>query len=1127
MDTNDFRDLKQRVKELLEDIASQLQFNKDTNSRKPLVLVCCAMVAFVTVCVLLGTVAAGDAGQSFPVHINEILASNTRYPNADGVCCDFVELYNSASYPVDLSGFSLSDGGSSTRFVFPADTQIGPKSYLVVYCDKLAENVNYARFGLSRAGGEKLYLIDSNGAVSDSVDTFATGLNEAMILKEDGTWSVSPQATPGNRNDEHANAGQALHNAELSPVRISEIMSDNSGYANEDGLFCDWVELHNTSKKDVDISGFVLSDSVTVDKYVFPQGTVVPGNGYLVINCTTEETGDLIAPFGLSQLGDESVVFKNGEGRIVDIVDCVSLNTNESLMLGNDDLWTRTKESSPGYENTQEGYLAYLEAIGVGSRKVEISEVMSAGQTVLADGFGDFSDWVELYNISSETVNLKGWFLSDDPQKPAKWEFPNTELLPGQRLVVYCSGRDSYEAGELHANFSLSASGEHVVLSSPLGVAVHSVAFGRGEAEHSFVCDGASGEVFATDYPTPGYSNDIAGYEQFCAAQTPVGPLAIWEVMTSNDTYLPQELGNCYDWVEIRNVSKESVLLSDYSITDDPDAPQAYVLPDKTLKPGESVAIILSGDSQLSTKKYDHAGFALNAKQDKLLLYSNEGSLLDYVLLRKIPLGYSYGRRADTGGFFYMNPTPLQDNQSGYRLITQMPAASVDPGVYVQNEGLDVSFSSDGEIYYTTDGSDPSVSSLRYEGPIHIDETTVLRAMAVEDGKLHSSIYTSTFIFETGHSLPVVSLVTDPDNLWGDNGIYKDSHDVKELKRPAHISYTGQDGSFDINCEISMHGMTSLLVQDKKSFTVRFQDNYDGPLNYDIFEDEEITYFSSILLRADQEDVFSTYIRDNLYGNLAYEYSDSLISMRNKYIVLYLNGEYWGIYSIREHHSVEHYASHMGFPIDSVTMVKNYATAGTEMYPVHRYCDRTDFSVQENYEELKKILDVNSFADWIIIQAYCGNFDIYGNMRYYYSSVDGLWRCGLVDVDLGMFRDKNFEDLKTTLHHSVFVNALYSNEEFQDLLAKRLAELLKGPLSDAYINAKIEEMADMVRPELAREKERWGGTISQWERMITRLHNFATGRAEESVNSLCSALHFTKEEKEFYFGDLIAELEKK
>ena len=69
-------------------------------------------------------------------------------------------------------------------------------------------------------------------------------------------------------------------------------------------------------------------------------------------------------------------------------------------------------------------------------------------------------------------------------------------------------------------------------------------------------------------------------------------------------------------------------------------------------------------------------------------------------------------------------------------------------------------------------------------------------------------------------------------------------------------------------------------------------------------------------------------------------------------------------------------------------------------------------------------------------------------------------------------------------------------------------------------------MADMVRPELQREKDRWGGTIPQWERMVKRLHNFATGRAEKSVNSLCSALRFTPEEKEFYFGDLIAEFEK-
>ena len=1117
--------LKKNLLELLDDIATQVKYNTEETSRKPLMITAAALALVIAVCVIFGVFASDGSGHTHPVYINEVLASNTRYPNGDGVCCDYVELYNGAGYVVDLSGFCLSDGGNSTRYEFPSGTVIGPHEYLVVYCDKLAESQDYARFGISRGGGEQIHLINSNGAVSDSVLTVSTGLNEAMIRKDDGSWGLSVQATPGQKNNETALEGQALHNPDISPVRISEFMSDNSGFANGEGLFCDWVELHNTSGEPVDISGFTLSDSVSVDKFVFPAGTVLEADAYLVVNCTMDVEGEMIAPFGLSQLGEESVVFKNHEGKIVDIVDSTPMDTNQSMALGSDDVWSVTRESTPGFENSSAGYEAYLQKLGVGIQNVIISELMTAGQTLLADASGQFPDWVELQNISDETVNLKGWFLSDNPEKPTKWRFPEVLLAPGQRLVVYCSGQDSAQEGQLDTNFSLATTGESLVLSSPLGVSVHAVSFGKGEEDCSFIFDVEAKEIISTDYPTPGYSNDMDGYEQFCMSNEAKGPLAIWELMASNDWYLPQALGKCYDWVEIRNISEEDVKLSDYSITDDPDAPGQYVLPEKTLGPGESIAVILSGDQSLTNQRYDHANFTISVKKDSLFLFGTDGDLVDFVRFRDIPLGYSYGRTGSVGGFYYMKPTPKKDNDSGSRLISQMPRASVESGVYVQTSGVDVTMESDGAIYYTTDGSDPGPSSKRYDGPIHIEKTTVLRAVAVEDGKLQSGVYTSTFIFEDSHSLPVVSLVTDPDNLWSADGIYKSTYDIKELKKPANISYSGSDGTFALDCEISMHGMTSILKQDKKSFTVRFRDNYDGALNYDIFEDGQITWFSSILLRADQEDVFSTYIRDNLYGNLAYDYCDTLISMRNKYVILYLNGEYWGIYSIREHHSEEHYASHMEVPLDSVTMVKSYATAETAMHPVYLYCQKTDFSKQENYEELKTILDVTSFADWIIIQAYCGNFDIHGNMRYYYSSADGLWRCGLVDVDLGMFRGAHcFEDLRSILHHKVFVRALYSNEEFQDLLARRLAELLAGPLSDEAVNSKIEEMADMVRPELAMEKDRWGGTIPQWERMITRLHNFTNGRSKEMIDSLCNTLNFTQEEREHYFGELLARM---
>ena len=124
----------------------------------------------------------------------------------------------------------------------------------------------------------------------------------------------------------------------------------------------------------------------------------------------------------------------------------------------------------------------------------------------------------------------------------------------------------------------------------------------------------------------------------FCAAQIPSGPLAIWELMSSNDLYLPQALGKCYDWVELRNVSQEEILLSDYSLSDAEDVTDLFVLPEKTLAPGASVVIILSGDPALSTATYAHAGFSLNAMEDSLYLFRN-GELNDCVYLKEIPLG--------------------------------------------------------------------------------------------------------------------------------------------------------------------------------------------------------------------------------------------------------------------------------------------------------------------------------------------------------------------------------------------------------------------------------------------------------------------------------------------------------
>ena len=1092
------------------------------NHKKPNMKItfwCAGAVLLLVSVVLIAFFVHSDRGVVYPVYINEILASNSRFPNADGRCCDFIELYNSGDHAVDISGFQLGDMEGSGRYMIPSGTILYPGEYMTIYCDATADDARYAHFGISRAGGEVFYLIGSNGAIIDQVTTLATDMDQTMIRREDGTLTLGNRATPGHANDMDADQSVGVYNSVVSSVCISELSVNNNIYDPTHRLMCDWIELHNTGASPVDISGFTLSDNVGNNKFTFPDGTVIASDDYLLVLCAEGVEEDGFAAFGLSKAGGETVVLKNNEGLIVEIAESIA-SKDGSQIRAEGNTWSKCDQPSPGYANDQTGHEAFLASIGAQAGGVVISELMAGSQVLLADDYDDFSDWAELYNTTDHTVELDGWYLSDDPTNPYKWQFPNVQIEAGERLLVYLSGRDTLTDRQIHAGFSLSAGGESLVISSYLGSVVDSVTFGKSENNCSFVCDGDEPVICAK--PTPGLPNNEDGYDAFCDEMLPRGELAIWEVMTSNDRFLAQDLGMCYDWVEIKNVSNQDVDLSKYTITDDSGTPDYFRLPEKTLKPGETIAIILSGDETLSTTRHAHAPFSLDAGEDQLLLYGPNGKLQDFVFLKDIPADHSYGRLDGKGGFYYMNPTPERANAEGYRYVSDEPVSQYTAGVYSGDGAFTVPLEAEGNIYYTLDGSDPDERSLPYSAPLTINETTVVRAVSVENGKMISPIYTATFVVGEPHDLPVVSLVTDPSNLWGGKGIYKDNDmDIKEERRFANISYTGTDGTFALDCELSMHGATSLMYAEKKSFKVRFQDKYDGILNYDVFEDGEVEHFSALVVRAAREDVISTHIRDTLMSHIAIENSDAVVSQKYKYIALYLNGEYWGLYAFREFHSADHYGSYMNVPADTVTKV-NYANDElNSLNELYRSLNYRNMRNQNDWNYVKSLLDLESFADWIIFEAYTGNFDIHENMRYYYSTADGKWRCGLVDVDLGFFRNPAFSEVAESFHHGKLVSALLTNPEFKEMVALRLAELLEGPLSDKSVQETINMLADTIDSEIYLEAERWGYSYEVWETFTNRLRKFCNGRAKYMINDFCAVVGYGAGSKQQFFGHLI------
>src|SRR5256885_5762325 len=104
------------------------------------------------------------------------------------------------------------------------------------------------------------------------------------------------------------------------------------------------------------------------------------------------------------------------------------------------------------------------------SAQIVISEFMADNKNTLADVDGDFSDWIEIYNTSTTNVNLAGWALTDNPTHATKWIFPSTNLTARGFMVVFASGKNRAVPGaELHADFSLKASGEYLGLLRPNG----------------------------------------------------------------------------------------------------------------------------------------------------------------------------------------------------------------------------------------------------------------------------------------------------------------------------------------------------------------------------------------------------------------------------------------------------------------------------------------------------------------------------------------------------------------------------------------------------------------------------------------------------------------------------------
>ena len=965
---------------------------------------------------------------------------------------------------------------------------------------------------------------------------------------------------------------------------ISEIMPSNqTAVTDEEGNYSDWVEIWNSSEQDISMKGLGLSDRSDSIRFLFPD-VILPADSRVVVFCSNTNRANPGVPFHakfkLSSVG-ETVYLYDPNAYLIDSCRYPIMGSNESWAL-TDEGFRSVSYFSPGYPNTPEGHQQYRESIMVTGGALIINEVMADAMTGLRDEDDELSDWVEIYNTTASAVSLDNYALSDNEGRPLKWRFPKGVKIPGYGYyVVFCSGKDKVEkdSGVPHTNFRISAERETIILSDSQGHVVDRVmidnlpedcSYGRNES--------GTMQVFQT--ATPGLPNNLQGFYQMDINLRAVNKSGVYisEVMASNDSIVTYSNAKCTDWIELYNSGSQSVDLSGYGLSDRLKRGRKWQFPNGTLiGPGEYKVILCDGTRGFTDPTALHTSFKINrTAQETLVLTDPEGRILDKMILPEQRTDISYGRTLGMSGFFYYDtPTPFRQNGDGFNGYVQAPAFTQAPGLYYSSVYVQFTVPEGTQVYYTTDGSDPTSSSTAYNGErLELNFTTVLRARAYSaDPNLKpSEILTGTYLINTYHTLTVVSVVTDPDNLWNyDTGMLADGpiqktepgklpfggSTYRKMKDagtayPCHVEIFSIDGSTLISqgAEVRTMGDFSLDMP-QKSMKFRAKSLYGATtFNAKLFEDRPFTEYKSFVLRNTGNESMWTRITDAFESRLLDYYGAKVIHQAYRPCAVYLNGVYWGHMNLRERVDRYFVAQHEGLDLSEADQMDILQGSNRVKFGSNKEFKAMVKKIKasdpvKNPEDLQYILDnvdVDNLFEYMALEMFVGNSDI-GNTRFYRLKTPGSkWRWIWYDADYGLYNSKFDSPASFTriggmgqkrIDNTIFTTLL-KVPEYRDKFLTKLGDIFKT-YTTAHMLDVLEPLVDEITPEMELHWARWGeendkmvitevpttvdGAYRYWEKRVERLRNVIRKRPTYLWEMIQNAFELTDAEMVNYFND--------
>ena len=609
-----------------------------------------------------------------------------------------------------------------------------------------------------------------------------------------------------------------------------------------------------------------------------------------------------------------------------------------------------------------------------------------------------------------------------------------------------------------------------------------------------------------------------------------LGQIIIHEVCTKNDYTLHDIDQNLSDWIELYNPSSEMVSLAGYHLTDNPDNLLKWAFPDSIIMAPNTYLVILASGLDM-VNNYVHTNFKLTRSEpEQLILTNSNGTIEDVLLPPVLPADHSYGYFTDDALAVFDLPTP---NAANIDYITDVSweetvSFSEIAGFFEAPVVLSLgkTENSAATIRYEFGGKTVTYDSPEYVESLDINQTTVICARLFDGRTAAHQTICESFFFDANYVFPVVSLITDPSNLFSEEkGIYilgpnADSNYPfyganfwLESKIPASFEFFDEDKNLMFNQQLNLklHGGRS--SRNKPMKAIRLLSGDSEVFDFPFFKDKDIADFEKLILRNASSDFNKLHFRDAVIHKMLIPATDIDV-LAYQPVIVYLNGNYWGIHNLRERVDRFYIANNHAVDADEVILLEEDSLIINGDFDDYNdlvdYFNNNDLTLDAHYEAISERLDISSYIDYLSTQIYFGNIDWPRNNLKYWRPINegGKWRYLFFDLDvslngnpfapvdidlIGLLLKEGADDVKFI---QIFQSIL-ENRVFLESFTNRYADLLNSLFTTENMETVLLNQMSILDSQIDQHFDKWNsGNRDIWQEELDLAMSFVLERPD-------------------------------